>query len=114
MIPARQHNRAPHPTRPFFDSDNRIEELTMRSTRASAAIARLNARCPQQHYMMTSTANSLFYLSLQNDSGDEQVCEPMPLDDFVRHVNGLGPQQVRRVTRNDAAFERQLVKKSAP
>ena len=86
----------------------------MRSTRASAAIARMNARCPQQHYMMTSTANSLFYLSLQLDAGEEQICEPMPLDDFVRHVNGMGPQQVRRVTKSDAAFEKQLVKKPRP
>ena len=83
----------------------------MRSTRASSAIARLNARCPQQHYLMTSTGGGLFYVSLQNDVGEEQMCEPMQLDDFVRHVNSMGPQETRRVTRNDAAFEKQLVRK---
>ena len=37
---------------------------------------------------------------------------PMPLDEFDIFVNSLGPQQVRRVTKNDAAFEKQLVRKS--
>jgi hypothetical protein len=60
---------------------------------------------------MTSTGSGLFYLSLAGDDSDTQVCEPMPLDDFVTHVNSLGPQQVRRVTKSDAAFEKQLVRK---
>ena len=86
----------------------------MRSTRASSAIARLNARCPHQHYVMTSTGSGLFYLSLQNDGGEQQMCEPMSLDDFVRHVNSMGPQEVRRITKSDAAFEKQLVRKPLP
>jgi hypothetical protein len=86
----------------------------MRSTRASAAVSRLNTRCPDQHYMLSNTGNGLFFLSLQNGDVEEQVCAPMPLDEFVTHVNQLGPQQARRVTKNDAAFEKQLVRKPAP
>ena len=83
----------------------------MRSTRASAAVARLNARSDGKHYMMTSTGNGLFYLSLQLDAGEEQVFDALPLDEFVHAVNALGPQEVRRVTKNDAAFEKQLTRK---
>ena len=35
----------------------------------------------------------------------------LPLDDFVRFVNAQGPQQAPRITKNDAAFARQLVRK---
>ena len=96
------------------DTQRCNKENPMRSTRASSAIVRLNARCPHQHYVMTSTGSGLFYLSLQNDGDEKQMCEPMPLDDFVRHVNGMGPQEMRRVTKNDAAFEKQLVRKPLP
>ena len=84
----------------------------MRSTRAAAAISRLNARMPGNHYTMSSSSNGLFCLIRQGDGGEEQLCEPTPLDDFVLFVNAQGPQQERRVTRNDAAFEKQLVKKT--
>ena len=84
----------------------------MRSTRATAALSRLNARCPGQHYTLSSTGNGLFFLSFQSGESEQQACEPMPLDEFVIFVNSLGPQQVRRVTKNDAAFEKQLVRKS--
>jgi hypothetical protein len=83
----------------------------MRSTRATAALSRLNVRCPDQHYTLSSTATGLFFLSRQTEAGEEQVCAGMPLDEFVAFVNGLGPQTVRRVTRNDAAFEKQLIRK---
>lgn len=83
----------------------------MRSTRASAAISRLNARCPDQHYMLSNTGNGMFYLSLQDGDAEKTMCEPMPLDEFVAFVNSLGPQQARRITRNDAAFEKQLLRK---
>lgn len=83
----------------------------MRSTRASAAISRLNARCPETHYTLSNTGGGLFFLSRQSGTDEEQVCDPMPLDEFVTFVNSLGPQQARRVTKNDAAFEKQLVRK---
>jgi hypothetical protein len=85
----------------------------MRSTRASAAISRLNLRAPGNHYTMSSSSNHLFTLIRQDDQGEEAIGEPLPLDQFVTFVNSLGPQEVRRVTRNDAAFEKQLVRKPA-
>lgn len=86
----------------------------MRSTRASAAVARLNARSPGAHYQLSITGGGLFLLCEQENAGERQVNEPLPLDEFVRLVDSLGPQQQRRVTRNDAAFERQLVRKARP
>lgn len=86
----------------------------MRSTRAAAAVARLNRRCPDLHYTMTRTSGDLYYLSLINDAGETPQCEPLEQDEFVRAVNAMGPQEVRRVTKNDAAFEKQLVKKPRP
>ena len=83
----------------------------MRSTRAAAAVARLHRRIPACSYGMTITSSGLFFLSEQKDSGEEQLCEAMPLDDFVRAVDAMGPQQVRRLTKSDAAFEKQLFKK---
>lgn len=83
----------------------------MRSTRASAALSRLNARCPDKHYSLSNTGNGLFFLSLHDGVDEQQVCAAMPLDEFVAFVNSLGPQQARRVTKNDAAFEKQLVRK---
>lgn len=86
----------------------------MRSTRASAAVARLNARSAGAHYLMSITGGGLFILCAQEDAGERQMNEPLPLDQFVRLVDSLGPQQQRRVTRNDAAFERQLARKPKP
>jgi hypothetical protein len=86
----------------------------MRSTRAAAAVARLNRRCPGEHHTMTRTSDDRYYLSRQTQSGEDQLCEALPQDDFVRAVDALGPQQVRRITKNDAAFEKQLVKKPQP
>jgi hypothetical protein len=83
----------------------------MRSTRAAAAVARLNRRCPEQHHTMTRTSDDRYYLSRQSETGEDRLCEPLPQDDFVRTVDALGPQQVRRRTKSDIAFEMQLVKK---
>ena len=85
----------------------------MRSTRASAAISRLNARAPGNHYTLGSSSTGLFSLIRQGEGGEETLGEPLPLDEFVVFVNAQGPQEVRRITRNDAAFEKQLVRKSA-
>lgn len=83
----------------------------MRSTRASTAVERLNKRCPDRHYSMVQTGAGLFSLSEHTESGLQRLCEPLALDDFVQLVNGLGPQEVRRVTKDDAAFARQLKRK---
>lgn len=85
----------------------------MRSTKASGAIERLNARAQTRQYSMVRTAAELFYL-VQCSSGNlvEKLSEPLPLDEFVIFVNAYGPQQPRRVSKLDIAFEKQLVKKT--
>ena len=83
----------------------------MRSTRATAAVARLNQRSEGRNYLMVITGNSLFVLRERVADVDQDVSASLALDDFVRFVNAQGPQPVPRVTKNDAAFARQLVKK---
>lgn len=83
----------------------------MRSTRAASAVARLNGRSEGAHYIMARTSNELFILREQLDAGDQAVSPALALDDFVKFVNAMGPQEVRRVTKNDAAFAKQLLKK---
>lgn len=84
----------------------------MRSTRASAAIARLNRRSTGRTYLMAMTGNGLFQLRERVDGADMDISAALPLDEFVQFVDAQGPQQAPRVTKNDAAFARQLVKKS--
>ncbi|HEX4329189.1 MAG TPA: hypothetical protein VH105_20525 [Burkholderiales bacterium] len=90
----------------------------MRSTRAAAAVLRLNRRLEAaggKHHVMIATGAGLFILAEQGEDGSETpVSEAMAQDEFVAHVNGLGPQEVRRMTKNDVAFEKQLVKKPRP
>jgi hypothetical protein len=82
----------------------------MRSTRASAAVTRLNARSKEQ-YTMARTGDGLFYIRPRIEGGSERVFDPLPLDDFVRAVDAIGPQSERRMTKNDVAFQKQLAKK---
>jgi len=84
----------------------------VRSTRATAAVARLNQRSEGRAYVMVMTGDSLFVLRERLDSGDKDVAEALPLDDFVRLVNATGPQVVPRMTKNDVAFAKQLVRKT--
>lgn len=84
----------------------------MRSTRATAAVARLNSRSGGARYQMVLTGAGLFKLCEQSPGAVASAA--MALDDFVRYVDALGPQPVRRITKNDAAFAKQLVKKSGP
>lgn len=86
----------------------------MRSTRASAAVARLNERCPGHHYRMVLLGSGEFRLRQQGEGGDQDVGPALPLDEFVKFVNAQGPQQAPRITKNDAAFARQLVRKTPP
>lgn len=84
----------------------------MRSTRASAAIERLKARDGNKPYSMVRTGDNLFYLVLGNDAGSqEKLGQALPLDEFVQFVNSVGPQVAKRVSKLDAAFEKQLLKK---
>ena len=84
----------------------------MRSTRASAAVARLNQRSQGRHYRLVMTGDGRFVLREQLAEGDADVAEAPSLDDFVRLVDAMGPQVAPRVTRNDVAFARQLVRKT--
>ena len=83
----------------------------MRSTRATAAVARLNQRSEGRNYLMVMTGSGLFLLRERIDGSDRELSPAMPLDDFVNFVNAQGPQQAPRITKNDAAFARQLVRK---
>jgi hypothetical protein len=83
----------------------------MRSTRASTAVERLKTRTGQQGYSMGITGSGLFFLSER--PGEQPLCDPLELDAFVAFVNGLGPQQVRRVSKLDVAFEQQLARKKS-
>ena len=83
----------------------------MRSTRASAAVARLNRRSEGPQYVMTLTGNGLFKLRERSDGVEKEICDALDQDEFVRFVNALGPQEIKRVTKNDAAFALQLIRK---
>jgi hypothetical protein len=85
--------------------------MATRSTRASAAIARLNRRSEGRNYLMAMTGSGLFLLRERVDGQDKDVSEALSLDDFVRFVDAQGPQQAPRITKNDAAFAKQLLRK---
>ena len=61
---------------------------------------------------MAITGTGLFKLSERIDGSDKQISEPLSLDDFVRLVDSMGPQKVVRITKSEAAFMKQLVKKT--
>lgn len=83
----------------------------MRSTKASSAVERLNKR-GEQTYSMGTNGRGLFWLSQPGEDGVSiKFCEPMTMDDFVVFVNGFGPQIVKRVSKLDVEFSKQLVKK---
>lgn len=85
----------------------------MRSTRATAAVERLKARSGNKSYAMILNSNGMFSLVLGSDDGAPPVAQgaPMPMDAFVKFVDDFGPQTPRRATKNDLAFEAQLVRK---
>lgn len=84
----------------------------MRSTRATAAVARLNQRSEGRHYLMVITGNGQFLLRERVEGVDQALSDALPLDDFVRFVDALGPQKIPRITKNDAAFAKQLIRKT--
>lgn len=83
----------------------------MRSTRATAAVARLNRRSEGRQYRMAILSGDLFELREQAAGGEQAVSGPLELDDFVRFVDAQGPQKAPRLSKNDLAFAKQLVKK---
>jgi hypothetical protein len=86
----------------------------LRSTKASAAIERLKRRSGEANYSLVLTSHGHFCLALMKGNGEsERLCAPMELDDFVRFVNGYGPQIAKKESKLDIAFSKQL-KKPAP
>ncbi|WP_019139908.1 hypothetical protein [Noviherbaspirillum massiliense] len=86
----------------------------MRSTKASAALARLNARDTSHRYSMGMTASGFFYLLRASESGTlEKISGDLTLEEFVQHVNQTGPQKKVKVSKLDAAFEKQLGAKAS-
>ena len=86
----------------------------MRSTRATAAVARLKLRAGSENFSMVRSADGLFYLTTMSDDGAaERLNAPLELDAFVQFVNAYGPQTPRRVSKLDVAFEKQLSKKKS-
>ena len=83
----------------------------MRSTRATAAVARLNKRSEGRNYLMVMTGSGLFMLRERVDGSDRDVSPALPLDEFVAFVDAQGPQPAPRITKSDAAFARQLARK---
>ena len=84
----------------------------MRSTRATSAVERLNARCEGVRYSMVRTSDELFYLT--QNAGDApaiRLNEPLDLDGFVKFVNAYGPQKPKRISKLDVTFEKQLQKR---
>lgn len=81
----------------------------MRTTKASAAITRLNARDTQYRYSMGMTGSGFFYL-LRASAGaaPQQISGELTLDEFVALVNQTGPQQAVKISKHDRAFEQQL------
>ena len=86
--------------------------MTVRSTRATAAIERLNRRAEGRQYSMVITSGGLFKLREQFAGESKEIGEPLDLDSFVRFVDAQGPQKPQRISKYDAAFAKQLVKKS--
>jgi hypothetical protein len=83
----------------------------MRSTRATAAIARLNARSAGRHYTMALTGNGLFILRERLAGEDRGLSAALALDEFVQLVDSLGPKKEARITKSEAAFMKQLIRK---
>jgi hypothetical protein len=86
----------------------------MRSTRATAAVARLNARSEGRHYRMVLMGTGQFILRERIDGSDQPLSAALSLDEFVCLVDSMGPKKVLRVTKSEAAFLKQLVKKNTP
>jgi hypothetical protein len=84
----------------------------MRSTRATAAVARLNARSEGRHYTMALTGSGLLILRERVAGDDHPLSAPLALDEFVHLVDSLGPKKEVRISKSEAAFMKQLIRKN--
>ncbi|HVL75680.1 MAG TPA: hypothetical protein VM406_06665 [Noviherbaspirillum sp.] len=85
----------------------------MRTTKASAAVTRLNARDPEYRYSMGMTASGFLYL-LRAKEGQpaERVSDDLTMEEFIELANRTGPQKKVKVSKLDQAFEKQLARKN--
>jgi len=81
----------------------------MRSTKAAAAVTRLNKHDPAIRYSMGMTASGFFYLlRAEGDAAPERISPDLTLEEFVAFADKLGPPKKERISKHDAAFEKQL------
>ncbi len=82
----------------------------MRTTRAIHAVERLKTRSGNPQFAAVGLQNGLFYLVDRSGGSDAKVSDPLPLDDFVKFVDGFGPAKPRKASKLDVAFEAQIKK----
>ncbi|PCE25157.1 hypothetical protein BWP39_11570 [Paraburkholderia acidicola] len=82
----------------------------MRTTRAIHAVERLKTRSGNPQYAAISLAGGVFFLVDRSSGNEVRLCEPLPLDDFVKFVDGVGPAKPRKASKLDIAFEEQIRK----
>ncbi|HJU71637.1 MAG TPA: hypothetical protein VJ603_07305 [Paucimonas sp.] len=83
----------------------------MRSTKASAAVSRLNARDTGYRYSLGMNASGFFYLlRAVGGAAPQKVSGDLTLDEFVAFANKTGPQRPVKIGKLDVAFEKQLDK----
>lgn len=87
-------------------------EVRMRSTQASAAIERLKARTGNTQYSLSCRSDGLFSLRLESAADSPTMLgDPLPMDEFVRFVDSIAPQQPKRISKLEISFREQLHKK---
>ena len=89
-----------------------IDALKAERDHLDRRITHLEERLNSLHnYMMAFTGTGLFILRERIDGADKQLSDALSLDDFVRLVDSMGPKKIPRITKSEAAFMKQLVKK---
>ncbi|GAB2920382.1 hypothetical protein GCM10027093_68900 [Paraburkholderia jirisanensis] len=82
----------------------------MRTTRAIHAVERLKTRSGNTRYAAISLSGGVFYLVDRSSGADQKLCDPLPLDEFVKFVDDFGPKKPRKASKLDLAFEEQIRK----
>jgi len=81
----------------------------MRSTKASNAVARLNARDSGHRYSLVMTASGFFrLLRAAAGSAPEKISGDLTLEEFIEFTNKIGPQKKIKASKLDEAFEKRL------
>ncbi|WP_153099875.1 hypothetical protein [Paraburkholderia hayleyella] len=80
----------------------------MRTTRAIHAVERLKTRSGHPYYAAVSLPGGMFYLTDKAAPAGKPLSAALALDEFVKFVDAFGPQQPRRASKLDLAFEAQI------